>query len=59
MTSTKEFITYLLKYVGATLFWSNVILSFILWDLDNTMFRAIVAFAIMFMTGKYLEKENE
>ena len=59
MMDTKEFITYFLKYMGATLFWSNVILSFILWDLDNTEFRAIVAFAIMFMTGKYLEKENE
>ena len=59
MTSTKEFIAYFLKYMGATLFWSNVILSFILWDLSNTEFRAILAFAIMFMTGKYMEKENE
>ena len=56
---TKEFIAYFLKYVGATLFWSNVILSFILWDLDNTMFRAIVAFAIMYITGKYMEEEEK
>ena len=59
MTDTKEFIAYFLKYVGATLFWSNVILSFILWDLDNTMFRAIVVFAIMYITGKYMEEEEE
>ena len=59
MTDTKEFIAYFLKYMGATLFWSNVILSFIMWELSNAEFRAILAFAIMFMTGKYLEKENE
>ena len=59
MMDTREFIAYFLKYVGATLFWSNTMISFILWDLSNTEFRAILAFAIMFMTGKYMEKENE
>ena len=59
MTSTKEFIAYFLKYVGATLCWSNTILSFILWDLSNTEFRAILAFAIMHIVGKYLEKDIE
>ena len=56
MTSFREFIMDFLIYMGALLFWSNVVIAFIIWDIDNTMFRAIVVFAIMFMTGKYLKK---
>ena len=48
-----------LIYMGATLFWANVAIAFIIWDINNIMFRAIVIFAIMFMAGKYLEEEDK
>ena len=58
MIGEKELLIDFLKYMGAILFWSNVMIAFIAWDLDNMSFRAMIVFAIMFMTGKYMEKED-
>ena len=49
----------LLKYTGAFLFWMNVTICFIMWNIDNSVFRGLIVFAIMFMTGKYLEEEDK
>ena len=58
MISPRDLLSDALIYMGIVMFWGNIIIAFIMWDMPSSAFRAIIVFAIMYITGKYL-KETE